>query len=154
MSWERSASQESMQRKSNPQASTSIIPTARAWEVAEVWSVSPSAREKPSIRFPKLMGSVNGRFSPPRKACRRKTRSLRTSPAALLPKWKAKASSRSAAVRALQGTRCMKTAKCQPLKFTPWPSVRTGRMSKGSASVRPLPFHWDYPFCWGLKLML
>ena len=128
MSWEHSASQESKQQRSNPQASTSTIPLAKAWRAAKVWSVSLLAQEKPSIRFPSRMGSANGRSSLLCKACLRKMQFLKT---VLLPKQKVKVSSRNAAVQALQGTLSTKIVKCQALKYTPSPSVKMGRTSNG-----------------------
>lgn len=95
------------------------------------WCASPWAQERPSIRSPRQMGSVNGSFSLPCLVDLPRLQCPKTNQPATQPGWEVKAFCRSAAAWGPRPPAMEKTIKFQPLRSTPSPSVKTGRKSRG-----------------------
>lgn len=139
MFYEHSVSHGDISPTDIPLTSTSTIQAAMLRKRPRMSSAFLLAQERPFIRFPNPTASVNGSSSQPCKRCLQKATQLRTSPAVLQPKSRAKASSEYAVVQAHQGAPSKRTGNCPPLKYTPSLSAITDRMSE---SIRHPGLTW------------
>lgn len=154
MSWEFSVSAESSLPKV-PWATPCTHP-ATPWRGSTgTWCASLWAQERPSIKSPRRMGSVNGSFSLPCPVDRPGLQCPKTDQPAPRPGWGAKAFCRSAAARGSRLPAMERTIQLQPLRSTPSPSVKTGRKSRGQERSEgrgdnlrhPLHFLLERPVC-------
>lgn len=130
MSWESSVSAES----SLPNMPW-VMPCTRPampWRGStRTWCGFRWDRERPSIRFPRRMGSVNGNFSLLCPVDLPGLQCPKTDQPAPQPGWEVKAFCRSAAAWGPQPPALARAIKFQPLRSTPSPSVKMGRKSRG-----------------------
>lgn len=130
MSWESNVSAESSLRNT-PWAIPCTRPATPSRGNTRTWFASQWDLERPSIRSPRRMGSVNGNFSLRCPVNLPGLQCPKTSQPAPQPGWEAKAFCRCAAVRGPPPIAVERPTKFQPLRSTPSPSVKMGRKSRG-----------------------
>lgn len=160
MSWESSVCDESSP-PNTPWATRCMHPATPWRDSTRTWFAFRWDLQRPSIRSPRQMGSVNGKFSLPYPADLPGWRWPETRQPAPLPGWEVKAFCKCAVAWGPRHPVMERIIRSQPLRSTPSPSVKMGRKSKGQERSEgqegdlkhPLSTSfWEGPFmfrgCW------
>ena len=129
MSWESSVCDESSP-PNTPWATRCTHPATSWRDSARTWFAFRWALQRPSIRSPRRMGSVNGKFSLPYPADLPGWRWPETHQPAPLPGWEVKAFCKCAVAWGPRPPVMERIIRFRPLRSTPSPSVKMGRKSR------------------------